>query len=279
MNYETIFHFVCTNKLEVELLEECHIRHILISYAFANRVTEDGSLAWIRDKFDTIFIDSGAHTAFTKGKEVKFEDYSDFLKREKDNYDIAAQLDIIGNQERTADNYRRHVAEGTEWVLPILTAHWRTALAMLEKDLVTNYLGLGGSSWWKTKSKDRWNHARSLPTKYKYHGFAMGSTEAFQKGWLYSIDSSSWSFGARGREAAARINKRNLGVKFGKKSISERLTLRRVTESLKDDFDATETDVDDVINGVYRDLLKVAVIIFYRPLFREIGIFEQNFRQ
>ena len=281
--YKTKFHFVCTNKLEVALLEECGVRHTLISYAFADRVVDkDAKLgfSWIRDKFDTIFVDSGAHSAFTKGKEVDFNEYTDFLKREKECIDVAAQLDIIGDRKRTLENYIRHVDSGTDWVLPIFSGNWEEALTLMEPHLVTNYIGLGGSVYWKKFHNDGWNIVRNLPNKYDYHGFAKGNIEAFKRGWLYSIDSSSWSFGARGRETAARIKGQNVGVKLGRKSNNERNNLRYVHSLLKDDMEACGVEIENVINGVYRDLLKLAIVIYYRPLFREIGrgMFEQNFK-
>ena len=277
MLFKTKFHFVCTNKLEVELLEECGCRNILISYAFADRVMANKSLSWVRNKFDTIFVDSGAHTAFTQGREVDFDKYNTFLKKEKPNIDVAAQLDIIGNRERTRDNYIRHTKEGTDWVIPILSGHWKMALAMMEKHLVTDYLGLGGSQYWKTRY-DQWNQVRTLPSKYKYHGFAKGNFEAFKGGWLYSIDSSSWSFGARGRETAARINQENLGISLGRKSKTARNDLRRVLYLLKDDLEATNTDPQLVIDGDYKTLLKIAIVVYYRPLFRECRMFNENFK-
>lgn len=274
---KTKFHFVCTNKLEVELLEECGCRNILVSYAFADRVQANKSLSWIRNKFDTIFVDSGAHTAYTQGKEVDFNKYNDFLKKEKQNIDVAAQLDIIGDIHRTKDNYIRHVNEGTDWVIPILSGNWKMAMTLMEPHLVTDYLGLGGSIYWK-KRYDGWNAVRTLSNKYRYHGFAKGNLEAFQQGWLYSIDSSSWSFGARGRETAARINKENLGISLGRKSKTARNDLRRTLWMLKDDLEATNIDPQKVIDGDYRTLLKIAVVVYYRPLFRECGLFETNFK-
>jgi len=279
MQYQTKFHFVCTNKLEVALLEECGVRHILISYAFADRVQDKKTgLGWIRDKFDTIFVDSGAHTALTQGKEVDFNKYCDFLRKEKENYDVAAQLDIIGDRERTRDNYIRHTTERTDWVIPILSGNWPIALQLMEKHLVTSYLGLGGSQYWKKFLKNSWNVVRSMPNKYKYHGFAKGNFDAFRGGWLYSIDSSSWSFGARGREVAARIHRRNVGATLGKKGINNRIRLRQISEVLKDEFEATSTDSEDFIEGDYRTLLKIAVVVYYRPMFKEIGLFDTNFK-
>jgi len=275
--------FVCTNKLEVELLEECGVRHTLISYAFADRVVDKKAkhgFAWIRDKFDTIFVDSGAHSAYTKGQEVDFVEYTDFLKKEREMIDVAAQLDIIGDRERTLENYIRHIDSGTDWVLPIFSGNWEEALVLMEPHLVTNYIGLGGSVYWKKFYNDGWNVVRNLPNKYDYHGFAKGNYEAFRRGWLYSIDSSSWSFGARGRETSARIKGANLGVKLGRKSNNDRNNLRYVHSLLKDDMEACDIDIEKVIEGDYRTLLKLAIVIYYRPLFREIGggMFEKNFK-
>lgn len=284
MKQYTKFHFVCTSKISARLLMECGVRHTLVSYAFADRVLDKswkrgGTFSWMRDSFDTIFVDSGAHTAFTQGREVDFDEYSQFLRNQREYIDVAAQLDIIGNQALTTRNYIRHVETGTEWVIPILTGHWKSALVRLEKHLVTKYLGLGGSKWWANKGSDGWGHARSMPSRYKYHGFAKGNERAFYGGWLYSIDSSSWTFGARGRVTAARLRKSNVPIMLGNKSKHDRQNLRRVYEALKDDFEACNTKYEDVVAGTHRDLLKLAVVTYYRPLFREISpaMFKENF--
>ena len=280
-NYITKFHFVCTNKLEVALLEECGVRNILVSYAFADRVVDkDTGFGWLRDKFDTLFVDSGAHSAYTKGEEVDFNAYCDFLKKEKDNIDAAAQLDIIGDRDRTLENYKRHVDEGTDWVLPIFSVNWEEALNMMEPHMVTDYVGLGGSVFYKDYWNDGWTVIRNLPSKYKYHGFARGYAEALKNGWLYSIDSSSWSFGARGRQTMARLKGVNAGMLLGRKSNNDRNNIRYIHSILRDDFEACGIDVEDVIEGTYRDLLKLAVATYYRPFFREIGgdMFDANFK-
>ena len=271
------FYFVCSNKLEVDLCEQCGVKHILVSYAFATKVMKDKSLAWMRDKFETILIDSGAHTAFTQGKEVDFDKYSDFLKKERENYTYCAQLDIIGDTQRTIDNYIRHTKEGTDWVMPIVTANWPVHLAKLEKYLVTDYIAIGGSQWWKRFSKDNWNVVRSLPRKYHYHGFAKGQLEAFRHNWIYSIDSSTWSFGARARQSQAWVRGKQLGLNFGRRGTHDRQDVRRTCEVLKNDLEACKCKVSDYVDGDYKTLLTAGIVLFYRPMFRQFKIFEKNF--
>lgn len=281
MSYLTKFHFVCTNPLELELLKECGCRHVLTSYAFIDHF-KNRDLSKHRDYFDTVLIDSGAFTAQFQGDIVDIDEYCQFAKDQHDNYDAIAQLDVIGNQIKTVENYRYMIDQGVDWVMPILTGAWDIGLIEMEKYICSdyNYIGVGGSSWWKKYYNDGWVVARQLPTKYKYHGFAKGNYEAFKHGWLYSIDSSTWSFGARAREGMARVKGQNLGVEFGRKGVHGRNNLRYMHSLLKDDFEACGVDIEKVIEGDYRSLLKIIIPIYYRPLFREISkeMFDANFK-
>ena len=271
------FHFVCTNKLEVELLEECGVRNVLISYAFKDRF--GNTFDWIRDKFDKIFLDSGAFTAWKKGKPVDMEEYCDFILKEKGNYDVVAQLDEIGNMQKTIQNYDHMVSKGIDWQLAILQGNWESALAQFEPHLVNDYLGIGSDTYYKKSYRDQYDVVRGLSKKYKFHGFAKGKFEAFKNNWFHSIDSSTWSFGARGRESNCRVKGQNMFAQFGNKGRSDIATLNYIYEWLNEDCDKCQVNYNALVSGDYRTLLKIGVVLYYRPLFRELGKeqFNKNF--
>lgn len=76
----------------------------LVSYAYFN--TEKQFYRIKEASGGNILMDSGAFTAFTKGKEIPLDEYITFMKsvgKDCDNYFV---LDVIGNPEKTYNNYR-----------------------------------------------------------------------------------------------------------------------------------------------------------------------------
>ena len=48
-----------------------------------------------QDKAVSLFLDSGAYSAWTQGVEINIRDYIDFIKQHQDIIDIYANLDVI----------------------------------------------------------------------------------------------------------------------------------------------------------------------------------------
>ena len=232
-----------------------------------------------REYFDSVLIDSGAFSAMSVGKTVNIDEYCQFAKDNREYYNLIAQLDEIGDQDKTLKNYLYMVKKGVDWAMPILTGEWDIALRKMEKHALTNYYGVGGKSFWDKIYKSRWDVVKSLPSKNDYHGFAKGKYEALKNGWFTSIDSSTWSFGARARQSVARLKGQNLLVNFGNRGLHNRNDIRYTHSLLRDEFEACKVNIDDVVAGEYNALLKIAIPIYYRPLFKEIGhrMFEDNF--
>ena len=74
-----------------------------------------------------LFIDSGAFSAWTKGKQIDVEEYIDFINKNSDYITVAASVDKIPGEARTA-----HVASPEE-VAKAAEATWNNFLYMRSK--------------------------------------------------------------------------------------------------------------------------------------------------
>lgn len=156
-------------------------------------------------KTDTdFFLDSGAFTAFTKNVEIKPEDYARFIHDHIDNITIASSLDAIGDADRSYELFKIMKNLGCD-VIPVF--HCREDYLYLEKYLYegADYIALGGmvpeSKPWLKKWLDTvWENYLVNPdgsAKVKVHGFGMTIFDFMVAYPWYSVDSSSWTYGAR----------------------------------------------------------------------------------
>ena len=93
---------------------------ILHSYALTKMPLIDLTMELAPDC--ELLIDSGAFTAFTKGKAVDITEYEKYLDKVVDKYPSTTyfMLDVIGNPEQTYANYLRMVKDGFS-PIPIVT--------------------------------------------------------------------------------------------------------------------------------------------------------------
>jgi hypothetical protein len=154
----------------------------------------------------SLFLDSGAFSAWTQGVEIKVEDYIDFIKEYKDVIDIYANLDVIGlggkqpnrlTAEMTLKNQKIMEKAGLN---PIPAFHFGEPLEFLEH-YVKNYeyiaLGVAGNygkkliPWLDTCFEDYICDSKGMP-RTKVHGFAVTSLPIMLRYPWYSVDSTSW---------------------------------------------------------------------------------------
>lgn len=99
---------------------------LLISYAyFKDRLFSNDRriIEGVRRGRIKLMIDSGAFTAYTKGKEVRLDEYLAFIQKLRDeNIPFTyAQLDAIGDPQRTYQNYLEMRRQGFGDALPVFT--------------------------------------------------------------------------------------------------------------------------------------------------------------
>ena len=69
-----------------------------------------------------LIVDSGAYSAWTKGRRVDLKEYVSFLKNLPTDWDLrTVQLDVIGNPEATYANWQTMLSAGLSDVMPVFT--------------------------------------------------------------------------------------------------------------------------------------------------------------
>jgi len=149
------------------------------------------------------FLDSGGFTAFTKKVEIKLDDYADFVRKHKSRIEVCASLDIIGDPKRTHDAWVELNKQGVP-TIPVF--HCREEARWLKKYLdQTDYIALGGmvpesQNFLRPWLDDLWGNyltdSKGKPI-VKVHAFGMTIVRFMERYPWFSIDSSSWTYGAR----------------------------------------------------------------------------------
>jgi len=144
----------------------------------------------------SIFLDSGAFSAWSRGSEVPLDDYIAFVQKYNQFIHVYANLDVIGDAEATWKNQERMEAAGLN---PLPVYHVEDELEYLYRCLEYPYFCLGGMA--KGSSRDRrifldkcWNiicDDTGLPGN-KVHGFGLTAVNLLVKYPWYSVDSTAW---------------------------------------------------------------------------------------
>lgn len=160
----------------------------------------------IRKDKRTIFLDSGAFSAFTKGAQIKVEDYARYIIKNRDIIHLAANLDDLHKREQlTWDNQKALESMLPIPVLPVF--HTREDPSWLKKyiDAGYEYIALGGmvpesKPWLKGWLDDIWSTYltdKAGRPKIKIHGFGLTTFDLMLRYPWYSVDSTSWVLAGR----------------------------------------------------------------------------------
>ncbi len=146
-----------------------------------------------------LFLDSGAFSAWSQGKEINIQEYIDFVKQHQDIIEVYANLDVIGDPKATWQNQKTMEAAGLQ---PLPTFHYGEDIKWLKRYLKTgyDYIALGGMVPISTEGLIYWlddlfqNHLcdQSGMPKVKVHGFGLTSLPLMLRYPWYSVDSTSW---------------------------------------------------------------------------------------
>lgn len=153
----------------------------------------------------SLFIDSGAFSAFTQKISIDITEYIKFLKDNQHVIDIYANLDVIGDAEAT---YQNQLIMEKAGLTPIPTFHMNEDFKYLELYINKyNYIALGGMAKvnrsnktilykWLDKCFSLICDEQGYP-KVKVHGFAATSISIMVRYPWYSVDSTSWILASR----------------------------------------------------------------------------------
>lgn len=172
---------------------------LLVSFYYFAR----WNLRRIHSKFPGIklnlFVDSGGFSAATCGGVVRLKDYAAWVEKNRQYIDVYANLDVIGDPEKTARNQAILESEGLR---PVPVFHVGSDFKHLEAILERgyDYIAFGGMVPYLRGSAVplmKWLHrAFSFidPTKTRVHGFGVGTTWRVARDYpWFSIDSSAWT--------------------------------------------------------------------------------------
>lgn len=186
---------------EKEKADRRAVRHYLESYHYVKR----GSyVERMRRDGVTVFLDSGAYSAFTKGVEVDLDAYCEYIKRNADIIErvdgvaYASVLDGIGNPRLTYDNQKKMEEAGAT---PLPCFHYGEDERYLEYYLDNyRYITLGGMvpigkpqcRLWLDRIFEKYIVDANGRPKVKVHGFGLNTFSFMLRYPWYSVDASSW---------------------------------------------------------------------------------------
>lgn len=145
-----------------------------------------------------LFLDSGAFSAWTKGTEIRLDDYIHHVHMYKHLLTTYANLDDLTSPEKTWENQREMEAQGLS---PLPVYHVGEPLKYLDKAMEYEYFAVGGmalsSSLVRSSQFD--NVFSILCPKSngyyplcKVHGFGLTAGQYLWRYPWYSVDSTSW---------------------------------------------------------------------------------------
>lgn len=177
---------------------------LLLSYHYFKSVDLTALMAkYFGDKPPMLFIDSGGFSAATQGVEINIDEYCEFLKKYDSLITVKANLDVIGNPEKTYEQQKYMESKG---VRPIPVFHTGEPISWLKRyiDEGYDYIALGGMVPYARDKKKlvQWmsacfNEADKAGRPIGYHGFGMTNWDLMRAYPWKSVDSSSWCSGFR----------------------------------------------------------------------------------
>lgn len=187
------FYFVSVNKKEErEVIGEIKPSHVLLSYHyFKNKVLKDfcNDIGYV----PKILLDSGAYSAWSKGKNISPIDYMNYIVKNKEYIHKYIALDVIGEPELTIKYYEIMKLKGFD---PIPVYHYGDDERFLQFYIREghDYIALGNTVPIKDKKQvAEWiNYLKSKYTNIKFHLLGSASKKITQQTNIDSCDSSTW---------------------------------------------------------------------------------------
>lgn len=186
-------HFVCCNVVEEkEAIKVIKPDKLLLSYYyFKNKKLEDfvNEIGYKPE----ILIDSGAYSAWTKGKNISLIDYMNWLTDNKKYIDKFITLDVIGDPLLSLKFFEIMKLKNFD---PLPVFHYGDDEWYLRSYIAEGckYIALGNTVPIKDKNKvAAW--VNELTAKYPdihFHLLGSSSKKITQNTDLYSVDSSTW---------------------------------------------------------------------------------------
>ena len=176
-------------------------------YAFFRDTKTEPALRGL-DKYITenkglnLFMDSGGYSAFTCGAEIDIDLYCQVIKKYKKHLTTYAQLDAIGDPDKTRENLEYMESKGLS---PLPVFHYGSDFAILrELAQKYDYVALGGLVPYSKRKPRLKQHLDTcfaiIQDQCRVHGFGMTGMEILQRYPWYSVDSTAWLGGSKRAE-------------------------------------------------------------------------------
>jgi len=247
------FYFNANNSTQLKALTEVGVKNILISYKYCKNL-----LSELHKDFEAILLVSGAID--------NVDPYYIFVKENISKLTLAAQYDVPMNLELTIKYYLKGKDFG---VSPVLTQNYLSHLSQLKLE-GSKYICLG-----KLQGRiEEEEQIKKLPMLHNYHGLAKG--RFIKNHMLTSVDSSAWLSGVRGRKTDVYDG---APITFGRKGQSESSRLKQILSNHKDFLNQCQVKEAKVIEGDYNSLLKITHALYYKPMFKALGLLAENYRE
>lgn len=238
----------------------------IISYVIENFPEMGGLCSYYNPKefqilkendFRNIMLDSGAYSAFMKKDVIDIDKYISFIKENKEYIQLSVNLDVIGNAEKSKENWNYIKSKGVDCI-PVY--HYGSSLKYLDYYASkTDYIGIGALVAFKIKPKDLSSFLARITSKYpnhKFHIFGINSFSSMAGYGIYSCDSTTWRVGQKYCDLITRHGRFHL-----------REDREDIWQFILDEYGYTK---DDIILGEkktdYRKILKMNIAETYHIL-------------
>lgn len=247
--------FICDNSTQSQVLSECGVKNVSLSYKFVKNKIKDF-------KFESILLNTGSGKRnFTP------EEYYEFVKANKGNYTMALQYDEPGEIMRTISYYHMALGLGLDDIVPILHEDYQIHLNYIKSIIKTNQIALG-----KCEDQETEDHGfDNLPKDNMYHGLGK-----FR--WLKnqnkpsSIDTISWLNPVRNGKLYCKTHDG-----YEEISIRDIKTIQGSMEECKDFVDKCGLKISQIAAKDHKALLKASLCLHYMPKLSDYDILGKNF--
>jgi hypothetical protein len=190
------------------ILKKGGAKNCLFSFYAYFRYSRRKSALRSLDKYITenkgmdLFMDSGGYSAFSCGAEIDIDLYCKVIKQYEKKLIVYAQLDVIGDPEKTRENLEYMESKGLS---PLPVFHYGSDFDILrELAQKYDYIALGGLVPYSKRKPRLKQHLDTcfaiIQDQCRVHGFGMTGMEILQRYPWYSVDSTGWLGGSKRAE-------------------------------------------------------------------------------
>lgn len=181
-----------SSRAETEALSEVKPPRLLLSFFYFRTKGLRGYLSRLGYKPE-ILLDSGAFSAYSKGRNISLIDYIDFIRAHEEVIDRYIALDVIGDPDITQAYYEIMRSKG---ISPIPVFHFGGDFRYLDYyvERGETLIALGGSAMIRNKQTvAAWiAEVNSRYPSVEFHLLGSSSRQITDSVRLYSCDSSTW---------------------------------------------------------------------------------------